>query len=185
MKAAAAAEMRAQRNRVTVNQPKEQPPEHLREERAAFLPAHANRLAHFSRHTDNGTCRGRGICYACRIREARAGRGCAERRPRRRAWPRTRLCARTRAKKKMEFTDSPTPPFPPNSRKLPDSTQPLAAWKSLRLHQKRSIFFVPSRGGDAAHRVRISWPSGCGSRARTFSDGVKVGKCASLSHSFM
>ena len=180
MKAALAAQMRAQQNRIAVNQPKEKPSANYGEERAASPPVHANHWAHFSGQTGSETYPEGGICCGGRIRVTCVGRGFAGWRPQRPGSPRKLPYARRRAKKKEQSTGRPAPPFTADTHEILAAAQALAPRKFLTAHRKRSICCGPWRAAASTRLGQISSPCGCGSRARFSFFAGRVGRYASL-----
>jgi len=180
MKAALAAQMRAQQNRIAVNQPKEKPSANYGEERAASPPVHANHWAHFSGQTGSETYPEGGICCGGRIRVTCAGRGFALRRRQRPESQRRLPYARVQAKKKEQSTSRPAPSFTADTNELLAAAQALAPRKFLTAHRKRSICCGPWRAAASTRLGQISSPCGCGSRARFSFFAGRVGRYASL-----
>jgi len=180
MKTALAAQMRAQQDRIAVNQPKEKPSANYGEEHAASPPVHANHWAHFSGQTGNETYPEGGTCCGGRIRATCAGRGFAQRRPQRPESPRRRPYARVQAKKKEQSTGRPAPSFTADTNELLAAAQTLAPRKFLTAHRKRSICCGPWRAAASTRLGQISSPCGCGSRARFSFFAGKAGRYASL-----
>jgi len=143
MKAALAAQMRAQQNRIAVNQPKEKPSANYGEEHAASPPVHANHWAHFSGQIGSEIYPEGGTYCGGRIRVACAGRGFAQRRRQRSESPRRLPYARVQAKKKEQSSGRPAPPFTADTNELLAAAQTLAPRKFLTAHRKRSVFCGP------------------------------------------
>jgi len=180
MKTALAAQMRAQQDRIAINQPKEKPSANYGEERAASPPVHANHWAHFSGQTGSEIYPEGGTYCGGRIRATCVGRGFAQRRRQRPESQRRLPYARRRAKKKEQFTGRPAPPFTADTHEILAAAQAFAPRKFLTAHRKRSICCGPWRAAASTRLGQISSPSGCGSRARFFFFVGKVGRYASL-----
>lgn len=95
-------------------------------------------------------------------------------------WPRSRLSDRgAQAKKKDQLGQDPPPAFFFDRGQGRAAGEPLAFGELSVAHPRPSVSCGLSRDADGAHHGRIWWPCGCGNRVYWRAYDGKVGTCVS------